>query len=169
MSIGYMDVRVPKEKLAKLKYEMDSASGPRKYGRYKAWLHFANLKMWQGQGHHFRYLTEVGDKRKLICTCGLYLVEGVLPESNTVSQSVRFKLLELSLDPIQTIKGHRSLNDFVSDTCALIVDYKWIEGTSDYLWTAICQECGEVLVEVRNEVAKGFVETHNRKCLVRHE
>ena len=77
MAIGYKDVQVPKKKLEKLKRELDLATGPRKYGRYKAWLHYANLDMWQKQGHHFHYITEVSDGRRyLICTCGLYMEEG---------------------------------------------------------------------------------------------
>ena len=69
MAIGYQDVRVSKAKLERLERERDLAKGPEKYGRYKAWLHFANLDMWQKQGHHFHYLTDVSDgKRKLLCT-----------------------------------------------------------------------------------------------------
>ena len=169
MAIGYMDVRVPKEKLARLKHEMDTALGPKKFGRYKAWLHFANLDMWQAQGHHFHYLTEVGDVKKLICTCGIYLVDGDQKEAQAISSSVIMKLSDFALDRVQNVKGHRSLENFVSGTCALIFDYKWIEETSGYLWSAYCQECGDFVVEQRNEVAKDFVAAHNAKCLVAHE
>ena len=62
MSIGYKKVQVSKEKLSRLKLEMDNAPRSQKYGRFKAWLHFANLDMWQAQGHHFHYLTEVGNE-----------------------------------------------------------------------------------------------------------
>jgi hypothetical protein len=169
MAIGYMDVRVPKEKLARLKHEMDTALGPKKFGRYKAWLHFANLDMWQAQGHHFHYLTEVGDAKKLICTCGIYLVEEDLAEPQVMSSTILMKSSEFVLDRVQKVKGHKSLNDFTSNTCALIFDYTWIEETSGYLWSAYCQECGDLMVEQRNEVAKDFVAAHNAKCLVAHE
>ena len=169
MSIGYIDVRVPKEKLAKLKHEMDTAPSPKKYGRYKAWLHFANLEMWQAQGHHFHYLTECGDVKKLICTCGLYLTEDEESGMEKLAENVMVKLSEFTLDKVQMVKGHRNLEDFVTGTCALIMNYKWVDGTSDYLWTAYCQECGEVLVDKRNEVAKRFVEAHYARCMSRYE
>ena len=71
MAIGYQDVRVSKAKLERLEKVMDLAKGPKKYGPYKAWLHFANLDMWQKQGHHFHYLTGVSDReRKVLCTWG---------------------------------------------------------------------------------------------------
>jgi hypothetical protein len=169
MSIGYQEVSVSPEKLKKLKRDLDEASGPKKYGRFKAWLHFANLDSWQKQGHHFHYLTDVSESsRKLLCTCGLY-VEGELDESFAISNSLAFKLSEFLLDRVQTAKGHRDLGDFRSPTCALIIDFKWEEKLGDYLWTAYCQECGEVIVESRNEVAKKFVQDHNSKCLVRYE
>jgi hypothetical protein len=170
MSIGYLDVQVPKEKLKKLKSEMDKAPTSQKYGRYKAWLHYANLDMWQAQGHHFQYVTEVGLERKhLICTCGLYLVEGEELEDLVIEKSLAMRVGELLLDRLQTVKGHRSLDDFKTPTCALIVDYVWKSEIDDYLWAAYCQECGALVVEQRNELAKGFVDAHNKKCQVRHE
>jgi hypothetical protein len=169
MSIGYQEVSVSPEKLNRLKRDLDGASGPKKFGRFKAWLHFANLDSWQKQGHHFHYLTDVSESsRKLLCTCGLF-VEGELDESFAISNSLAFKLSEFLLDRVQTAKGHRDLGDFRSSTCALIIDFKWEEKLGDYLWTAYCQECGEVIVESRNEVAKKFVQDHNSKCLVRYE
>ncbi len=77
-SIGYLEVKVPKEKLLKLKEEMDRANPASKYGRYKAWLHYANLESAQESGMHFRYLTQsgLGVANKFICTCGLYVEEG---------------------------------------------------------------------------------------------
>ena len=170
MSIGYLDVQVPKEKLKRLKNEMDKASSSQKYGRYKAWLHYANLDMWQAQGHHFHFLTEVGQERKqLICTCGLYMVEGEELEDLVIEKSLALRVGELLLDRLQTAKGHRSLEDFKTLTCALIVDYVWKSEKGDYLWTAYCQECGELVVEQRNELAKSFVDAHNAKCMVRNE
>ena len=170
MSIGYIDVHVPKEKLKRLKLDMDKAPTSQKYGRYKAWLHYANLDMWQAQGHHFHFLTEVGQERKqLICTCGLYMVEGEELEDLVIEKSLALRVGELLLDRLQTAKGHRSLEDFKTLTCALIVDYVWKSEKGDYLWTAYCQECGELVVEQRNELAKSFVDAHNAKCMVRNE
>jgi len=170
MSIGYKEVRVPAELLAECEAEKQLATGWGKYAKFKQWLHYANLDRWQKQGHHFHYLTEVSLERKqLICTCGLYLVEGEEPEDLEIEKSLALRVGELLLDRLQTVKGHRSLEDFKTLTCALIVDYVWKSEIGDYLWTAYCQECGDLVVEQRNELAKSFVDTHNAKCMVRHE
>jgi hypothetical protein len=47
---------------------------------------------------------------------------------------------------------------------ALIVNYVYKEGIRDYLWTAICQQCGDYQVEVNNADAKSFVKSHNKVC-----
>lgn len=169
MSIGYQEVQVPAKTLVELKAAMDSAEGMKKYGRFKAWLHYANLDRWQKQGHHFHYLTDVSENsRKLLCTCGLF-VEGEIDDAFTIPDSMAFKLSEFLLDRVQTARGHRDLEDFSSPICSLIIDYKWEKSIGDYLWTAYCQECGAVVVEVRNEVAKKFVKAHNSECLVSRE
>ena len=170
MSIGYKEVRVPAELLAECEREKQLATGWGKYAKFKQWLHYANLERWQKQGHHFHYLTEVGQERKqLICTCGLYVVEGVELEDLVIEKSLALRVGELLLDRLQTVKGHRSFDDFKTPTCALIVDYVWKSEIGDYLWTAYCQECGDLVVEQRNELAKSFVNAHNAKCMVRHE
>ncbi len=170
MSIGYKEVRVPEELLAECEKEKQLAQGWGKYAKFKQWLHYANLERWQKQGHHFHYLTEVGLERKqLICTCGLYLVEGEDLENLVIEKSLSLKVGELLLDRLQTVKGHRSLDDFKTLTCALIVDFVWKSEVGDYLWTAFCQECGELVVEQRNELAKSFVDAHNAKCMVCRE
>ncbi len=170
MSIGYKAVNVPEELLAKCEREKQLATGWGKYFKFKQWLHYANLNRWQKQGHHFHYLTEVGLERKhLICTCGLYLVDGEELEDLVIEKSLALKVGELLLDRLQTVKGHRTLDDFKRPTCALIVDYVWKSEIGDYLWTAYCQECGDLVVEQRNELAKSFVDAHNTKCMVCHE
>jgi hypothetical protein len=50
------------------------------------------------------------------------------------------------------------------ETVALIVDYIYREDLNDYLWTVICQQCGEYEVEQLNMDAYSFVETHNKIC-----
>ena len=170
MAIGYKDVQVPKKKLEKLKRELDLATGPRKYGRYKAWLHYANLDMWQKQGHHFHYITEVSDGRRyLICTCGLYMEEADSASEQAIPLESARRVGELLLDRVQALKGHRSLVDFTSRTCALTVNYFWKEELNQYLWTAYCQGCGEFVIDRSNLEARGFVSLHNAHCLVRHE
>jgi hypothetical protein len=46
-----------------------------------------------------------------------------------------------------------------------LVNYVWKSEIGDYLWTAFCQECGEIIFEIRNEEAKAFVNNHNNKHL----
>jgi len=170
MSIGYKEVRVPAELLAECEREKQLATGWGKYAKFRQWLHYANLDRWQKQGHHFHYLTEVGQERKqLNCTCGLYLVEGDELEDLVIEKSLAMRVGELLLDRLQTVKGHRSLDDFKTPTCALIVDYVWKSEIGDYLWTAYCQECGDLVVEQQSELAKSFVDAHNAKCMVGHE
>ena len=170
MSIGYKEVRVPAELLAECEREKKLATGWGKYAKFKQWLHYANLDRWQKQGHHFHYLTEVGQERKqIICTCGLYMVEGEELEDLVIEKSLALRVGELLLDRLQTVKGHRSLDDFKTLTCALIVDFVWKSEIGDYLWTAYCQECGDLVVQQRNESAKSFVDAHNAKCMVCHE
>jgi len=167
MSIGYVEVKVPKEKLLKLKEDMDRANPASKYGRYKAWLHHANLESAQSSGMHFHYLTQSGLRvaDKFICTCGLYIEEGEDLPSLFISADIAYKTRELLLDPVQKVKGHRDLGDFKSASCALIVGSRYIQSKSYYLYSAYCQECGEIGFEISNEEAKAFVNTHNQKHL----
>lgn len=170
MAIGYQNVKVSKSKVERLRLEMDREKGPRKFGRYKAWLHYANLEMWQKQGHHFQYLTEVSKgKRKLICTCGLFMEEADSTTEQAISPELALRVGELLLDRVQALKGHRSLDDFTAKTCALIVNFVWKEELKQYLWTAYCQECGEFVIERNNLEARGFVSLHNANCLVADE
>lgn len=170
MAIGYQNVKVSKSKVERLRLEMDREKGPRKFGRYKAWLHYANLEMWQKQGHHFQYLTEVSkEKRKLICTCGLFMEEADSTTEQAISPELALRVGELLLDRVQALKGHRSLDDFTAKTCALIVNFVWKEELKQYLWTAYCQECGEFVIERNNLEARGFVSLHNANCLVADE
>lgn len=170
MAIGYEDVRVPKVKLERLKRELDREKGPKKYGKYKAWLHYANLDSWQKQGHHFHYLTDCsGGKRKLICTCGLFMEEADSLSDRAISPELAKRVGELLIDRVQALKGHRSLDDFKAPTCALIIDFVWKEELKKYLWTAYCQECGEFVIERENLEARGFVSLHNALCSVGDE
>ena len=144
MSIGYLEVKVPKEKLLKLKEDMDRANPSSKYGRYKAWLHYANLESAQARGMHFRYLTQSGllVADKFICTCGLYIEEGEDLPNLYITEEIQEKSRELLLDPLQKVRGHRDLGDFKSASCALIVGSRYIQSKSCYLYSAYCQECG---------------------------
>ena len=166
MSIGYQDTSVSAALLAECEEEKQQATGWGRYAKFKVWLHYANLDRWQRQGHHFHYLTDVSEKKeKLICTCGLFLDEGGEIEAEAIDSSIALKASDLELDRIQITKGHRSLDDFKSLSCALLVNFVWRAEIGEYLWTAFCQECGDIVVELRNEEAKAFVNNHNQKHL----
>jgi len=163
-TISYQNVVVTEAKLEKLKDEQDKAEGMHKYGRFKAWLHYANLQSWQRQGHHFHYLS--GDNADH-CTCGLVLHENGSSDKEiavVISKSVQDKLDGLNLEQIQKVRGHVELPSLEGETVALIIDYIYREDLNDYLWTVICQKCGEYNVELKNMHAYSFVETHNKLC-----
>jgi hypothetical protein len=158
-------VVVTEAKLDKLKKDQaEAAKGMAKYGRYKAWLHYANLRSWQRQGHHFRYLS---GQNAEFCTCGLALHENGESDQEiavVISKSVQDKLGGLHLEQIQKVRGHVGLPSLKGETVALIVDYIYREELDYYLWTAICQQCGEYVVGVRDTDADLFVKSHNKMC-----
>jgi hypothetical protein len=163
-SISYKKVVVTEAKLEKLKDEQDKAEGMHKYGRFKAWLHYANLHSWQGQGHHFHYLS--GDNADH-CTCGLVLHENGSSDEElavVISKSVQDKLDGLNLEQIQKVRGHVGLPALKGETVALIVDFIYREDLNDYLWTVICQQCGDYQVQIRDTDADLFVKSHNKIC-----
>jgi hypothetical protein len=47
---------------------------------------------------------------------------------------------------------------------ALIVGFIYKKEVDEYLWTSICQQCGDHQIEVKNADVKSFVKTHNRIC-----
>ena len=163
-TISYKNVVVTEAKLEKLKDEQEKAEGMHKYGRFKAWLHYANLQSWQRQGHHFRYLS---GQNAEFCTCGLALHENGIADQEiavVISKAVEDKLEGLNLEQIQKVRGHVGLPSLKGETVALIVDYIYREDLNDYLWTVICQQCSEYQVEQVNMDAYSFVETHNKIC-----
>ena len=62
------------------------------------------------------------------------------------------------------VRGHVGLPSLKGETVALIIDFIYREDLNAYLWTVICQQCGDYQVEVKNMDAKSFVKTHNRIC-----
>ena len=163
-TISYEKVVVTDAKLDKLKREQDKAKGMAKYGRFKAWLYYSNLRSWQYQGHHFHYLS--GDNADH-CTCGLVLHENGTSDQEiavVISKEVQDKLVALNLEQIQMVRGHVGLPSLKGETVALIVDLIYREDLEDFLWTVICQQCGDFQVEVRNTDAHSFVKSHNTIC-----
>ena len=163
-TISYQNVVVTEAKLEKLKDEQEKAEGMHKYGRFKAWLHYANLQSWQRQGHHFRYLSGQNTE---FCTCGLALHENGTVDQElavVISKTVQDKLDGLNLEQIQKVRGHVGLPKLEGKTVALVMDYIYREDLNDYLWTVICQQCGDYQVEIRDTDADLFVKSHNTIC-----
>jgi hypothetical protein len=164
MEFVYSEVFVSEEKLASLKKIMDETIGESKYYRFKAWLHFANLERWQSQRWHHGYLSsQEGD----ICTCGLVMDEVSLAELNedaALGSSMYATLRALGVEPIHLIAGHRNLPTLSGLAVAFTYDYQHHEELNAYLWDALCQGCGETVLQQRNDLTDAFVEQHNAKC-----
>ena len=157
----YVDTRVDPAYLERLQKAMDEEHSPKKYYKYKAWLHYANLKSWQEQGWHFAYLNYMG--KELHCTCGL----AIQIESSTrsdIKSEVLSKLKGLQLDPVQIQTGHKTLPAMSAQTNCLLVNFKWIEHGNNYVWDGICQLCGECRVEMNDLAASKFLTTHENVC-----
>jgi len=152
----YAKVFVSDQLLARLKREQDEAEGMAKYGRFKAWLHYANLKRWQDQGWHFNYL-DSGNELKSYCTCGLAV--GIDDEPEVVGLDV------LKLDIVQSAFGHRNLPSLMGVCVAFIYDYKLMEETNTYYYKAVCQECSCYTELLPGGEADAFVNRHNQACM----
>ena len=152
----YKDVRVSERLLDRLKREQDEAEGMAKYGRFKAWLHYANLKRWQDQGWHLNYL-DSGNERRHICTCGLSVHIDDEPEVSGFEQ--------LNLDLVQSTRGHRNLPSLDGVCVAFIYDFKLMEVEDEYFYTALCQSCGSYTELLPGGEADAFVDRHNQACL----
>ena len=151
----YTDVRVSESLLARLKKEQDDAEGMARYGRFKAWLHYANLKRWQDQGWHFHYLTN-GSDLTAFCTCGLEV--GNDEEPDVVGHE------RLNLDRVQRAYGHRNLPSLKGQAIAIIIDFQWLDGKGAYWFHAFCQGCGAGTGLRSPETAKKFCDAHNQSC-----
>ena len=156
----YASVSVEEELLVRLKQEQDKAVGMEKYGRFKAWLHYSNLKSWQNQGLHFRYVNNQGTEHW--CTCGLIVPNGSKPDVKGLEH--------LELDDVHVAFGHRNLPSLTGWTNALIYDSTWVEGSPEkhfnhgtYHYSAICQACLEHVKDLPGADADAFVLAH-KEC-----
>lgn len=125
-----------------------------RYGRYKTWLHYANLQSWQRQRWHFNYLNYNGVE--LRCTCGLIVEIGSEPQF--------LGLEDLELDQVQRAVGHRNLPGFEGYCVAFIHGYRWMEEKGIYFYEAICQVCEEYTELIPGIAANAFVDKHNQAC-----
>ena len=152
----YVDVSVAAELLIELKQKQNDAPGGamEKYGRYKAWLHYANLNSWQHQKWHWGYVNYAG--KQWHCTCGLVVEMDAVAEVGEVAG--------LELDAAHRARGHRSLPDFGAVVVSFIYDYKWMEDLGVYYYDAFCQVCGDYVLERPGREADMFADIHNASC-----
>jgi hypothetical protein len=163
-TVTYADVLVTAEYLKQLKAEIKAADVRAKYGLFRSSLFYGNLRRWQRQGWHCEYMVGPGTTH---CTCGLVLNENGTADQEiavVISKSVQHKLDGIDLEQIHQVRGHIGLPTLKGETVALIVDFIYKEEVGDYLWTVICQQCGDYQIEGKNADAKSFVKTHNRIC-----
>jgi hypothetical protein len=164
MFISYQDVKVSANSLARLKRAMDESEKEKKYSRYRAWAHYANLDRWQRQGHHFFYASGAEGS---YCTCGLVAGKKAnkgAVRAQVVDRSVAKSLAHLKLEPIHLVTGHVNLPSLRGKTVALIVNFKWEEDLGDYLWDIICQKCAGFELQISQADAQAFVKSHNARC-----
>ena len=163
-TVTYEDVLVTSEYLRQLKAEIKRVDVRAKYGLFRSSLFYGNLRRWQRQGFHCTYTNGVGTKH---CTCGLVLKEKGTSDQEiavVISKDVERKLDGIELEQINLVRGHKALPSLKGETVALIVGFIYKEEVDDYLWTSICQQCGDYQVECKNADAKSFIKTHNRTC-----
>ena len=163
-TVTYEDVLVTTEYLKQLRTEIKVADVRAKYGLFRTSLFYGNLRRWQRQGWHCEYESGPGTTH---CTCGLVLNEKGTADQEmavVISKNVQQKLDGIELEEIHLARGHLGLPSLKGETVALIVNYVYKEDINDYLWTSICQQCGDHQLEVTNKEAKKFVKSHNKVC-----
>ncbi len=160
--IEYEKIDLSEETLEKLHAEIAKSEPLKRYGRFKSWLHYANLKRWRDQGHHFHYLS---GPTSIHCTCGLVLKSA---GDGSFLRDVEEKgsISNIDLDRVQLVRGHRNLPGGSGITIALIYNFVYEQESDQYLWDAFCQECGDSVQGNSNLEVKGFIKEHNRRCKV---
>ena len=150
----YIDVSVSAQLLEDLRSKMDGETGMYRYGRFKAWLHYANLDSWQQQKWHWGYVNYEG--KEWHCTCGLVIAMGAVHEVGGLE--------ELELDAAHRAKGHRKLPEFGEVVVAFIYDFNWMEELGVYYFDALCQVCGDYVQTRPGKEADMFTQIHNKSC-----
>jgi len=112
----YVDVSVAAELLVELKQKQNDTPGGtmEKYGRFKNWLRYANLKGWQEQKWHWGYVNYAG--REWHRTCGLVIPMGAKAEVGGLAQ--------LDLELAHRGRERRSMPDYGEVVVAYIYDYQ---------------------------------------------
>ena len=157
----YVDTFVKPEFLEKLKKDMDEENSPKKYYKYKTWLHYANLQGWQNQGWHFGYVNYMGTEQH--CTCGL-VVDLQEPVTSDIEFGIRELWAGLDLDRVQLQTGHRNLPSLSGISPAILVNFEWVEANGFYVWDGICQVCGAIKKRMDSTGSDLYLRGHNLKC-----
>ena len=155
----YVDTSVTDAVLRKLKKAQDEEKSPNAYYKFKTWLHYANLKGWQGQRWHFAYINYCGEEMR--CTCGLAVP---INSKSDLKPEVFKKLGVLNLDLVQKSKGHRQLPTFEGQVDAFIYDYTYVGGLAMYNYHCLCQQCGEYVQGQSSSDAITWCKFHNLVC-----
>ncbi len=155
----YVDTSVSDAQLKELKKAQNEEKSPNAYYKFKAWLHYANLQSWQGQGWHFAYINYCGEEMR--CTCGLAVP---INEESDLASSVLSKLKDLDLDLVQRSFGHRHLPSFEGEVAAFIYDYKYVGGLDMYNYHCLCQRCGALVENQSGSEANTWCKFHNQVC-----
>ena len=150
----YVDVSVSSELLRDLKQQQNEAPGMARYGRFKAWLHYANLDNRQKNKYHYAYVNYCGEAWH--CTCGLVVDLDAAPEVGGFAN--------FNLDGVQRAKGHRELPDFGDVVVAFIFECTWMEEVQRYYFDALCQVCGDSVTQRPGKDADLFASIHNISC-----
>jgi hypothetical protein len=150
----YVDTKVTEKQLEELRSRMDGQVGMAKYGRYQAWLHFANLNSWQNQKWHWAYVNF--ESVSWHCTCGLVVPMDAEAEIDGLDG--------LELDPAHRARGHRQLPNFDTPVVAFIYNYKWLGLPGVYYFDAFCQICGDHVDERPGVETDAFANAHNKSC-----
>ena len=163
-TVTYDDVVVTAEYLREMKAKLALAPEKAKYAIFRTRLFYGNLQRWQKQGLHTLYTSGPGTQH---CTCGLVLHENGTSDQEiavVISKNVAGKIDGIELEQIQMVRGHKGLPSLKGETVALIINFNYKDAIDDYLWTVICQQCGDYQVDVKSSDAKSFVKAHNKKC-----
>lgn len=159
-SVHYEKISITERELESLRKKQNLAQGWGKWAAYKTWLHYANLKRWRLQGHHFHHSTGVSETNgdKWHCTCGL-IINSLGMGAEEISSPEG-----MNLDSVQRYRGHLNLPSGRGETVALIVNFVYDWGLGCYLWDVVCQVCGLFEIKRSNTDAKDFVKKHNHSC-----
>ncbi len=157
MASEYENNKVKKSEVESRRKAVSRAPREQKLGKFFAYRAAGALERDQAAGYHWGYLAGEG---KIHCTCGLVLDRANL---EALPKAVAPEV-ELKLNPLLLIRGHRNLPSFEGVATALIVSLTLSNAGKTVHSTAFCQQCGSVVLNVSLDAATAFVDSHNNCC-----